>query len=439
MRSCYLMFMNNHNGPISFWHSLSIIICFLLLNILSSQAQIGLGHINPNQFEGSDVERIQQAIDAAEGTDQKVLIPWNSAKRSHVWMLDSALLLPSNLTIILDNCTLQLSNRCRDNMFRSDNVGIGITNPDWNHNIRIIGIGEVYLRGADNPRSTGDGHRTLTLDPERERSAGNWRVSYGSDATKNGIKQKGDWRNIMILMAQVHGFTLKNVHIENAHAWAVSCERTTDAIITDIRFHCPETQLIQGKEVFIANRDGINLRHGCKNFRIDNISGTTGDDFIALSILGLDAENPSAGNIHSTMVSSKSWQGPADDTEDVNITNIVCKSSTRAVAIRANDMASIHHIFIEGLLFEGGYNALLIGGKGYGKNSQPGKIHTIHALNLIGDGQSLIQIEEAIADCSFSNGIYRGTGEQIIIYKGIDSSEISNVVTNNLKHMSIIR
>ncbi len=56
----------------------------------------------------------------------------------------------------------------------------------------------------------------MVLDPAEEREVGNWRISYGSDAGKEGIKQKGDWRNIMILMAYVDGSKLKNVNIENA-------------------------------------------------------------------------------------------------------------------------------------------------------------------------------------------------------------------------------
>ncbi len=61
----------------------------------------------------------------------------------------------------------------------SDTVGIGILHPEWNHHIHIIGIGDVHLKGADNPRSTGDAYRSLILTPEAET---NWRVSYGSDA-----------------------------------------------------------------------------------------------------------------------------------------------------------------------------------------------------------------------------------------------------------------
>ena len=44
-------------------------------------------------------------------------------------------------------------------MFRSGNVGLGVSDPKWNKNISIVSIGDVVLRGADNPRATGDGNK----------------------------------------------------------------------------------------------------------------------------------------------------------------------------------------------------------------------------------------------------------------------------------------
>lgn len=407
---------------------IQLVIVFIFF-ILASGSKQNTARITPNQFEGNDTERIQAAVNKAACTTGKVVIPANNSNGTHIWLLDSAVLLPSNITVILENCTVQLSDSCRDNMFRSNNVGIGITDPDWVKNIHIIGIGDVLLKGADNPRATGDGARTLVLENRPGR------VSYGSDAGKEGIKQKGDWRNIMILMAYVDGFKLKNVNIKNAHAWAVSFERTRNAEISDITFDCPGSQLVKGKEVFVRNRDGIDLRHGCKNFRINNVSGTTEDDFIALSTLGLDSEDIEGGTLNSTMVTSRKWGGPEDDTENIYITNIVCKSLTRAIAIRANDTASINNVYINGVIFEQGYNALLVGGKGYGKDSQPGKINNIHAMNIIGDGRSLIQIEEAIADCSFMNGLYRGNENQIVIYN-IDKIKTENIIFQNLEKLN---
>lgn len=386
--------------------------------------------ITPNQFKGSDTQRIQSAINKAKGTTNQIIIPSINTNGTNIWLLDSAILLPSNMTVILENCTLQLSDLCRDNMFRSDNVGIGITEPKWNENIHIIGIGDVYLKGANNPRSTGDAGRTLTLNSEEENIPGNT-VSYGSDAGKEGVKQTGDWRNIMILMGYVDGFELKNVNIVNAHCWSVSFERTINATVANITYNCPSIQIINNKERFVANRDGIDLRHGCQNIRIDNISGKTGDDFIALSILGLYSSEEEPGTLNSTMATSTKYMGPEDETKNIYITNLVCECERRAVAIRANDVASINNVYIDGIMYQGGFNALLVGEEGWGVNSQPGKINNIHATNINGNGLSLIQIGEAIADCSFMNGLYTGYGNQIILYI-IDENKTTNIITQNL-------
>jgi polygalacturonase len=349
-------------------------------------------------------------------------------------MLDSAILIPSDMTIVLDNCTIQLSDQSRDNMFRSSNVGIDISDPEWIKNIIIIGVGDVVLKGANNPRSTGDGARTLTLNPDEEIAKGNWRVSYGTDSGREGLKQKGDWRNIMILMAYVDGFKMKNLNIENSHGWAVSFERTRNADISDIRLNNPEEINVNGNKVKVFNKDGINLRHGCKNFRINNISGSTGDDFIALSSLDTGTGSNDNGNITSSMVTTRKWRGHEDDTKDVVISNISCRSNCRGVAIRASDSASIHNVSISGLIYRGwdrSTNAVLIGGKGYGKLSIPGKINHIYAMNFTGEGQSLILIEAPIADCYFTNGVYKGTADEIVTYN-INKAETRNVVFQNL-------
>jgi len=382
-------------------------------------------NITPNDFTGTDTERIQAAINAAKNTTHQIVIPQRNANGTSIWKTDSAILLPGDMTVILDNCIIQLSDSSRDNMFRSDNVDIGATHMSWNKNISIIGIGKVLLKGANNPRSTGDGARTLVLTPQ----AG--RVSYGSDAGKEGRKQKGDWRNIMILMAYVDGFNLQNITIENAHAWAVSFERTLNAYLSDIRFNLPEEQIVNGNKVVVHNRDGIDLRQGCKYFRINNISGNTEDDFIALSNLGAVNRTHSVGDLNSTMVTAAGWYGPQDDIEQITISNITCQSNTRAIAIRATDSAGVHHVYINGVTGKTRFNNILLGGKGYGKPSLPGMINNIFAMNLIGDGNALILIESPIADCVFMNGIYTGQDSSAIKY-GIDKTTTKAVQEINI-------
>ena len=386
--------------------------------------------VTPNQFQGTDTERIQQAVDFAHQNRLPVLIPQANKNGNRVWMIDEAILLPSHTHLILDNCTLQLSDESRDNMFRSRNVGQGITEIHWLQNIFITGKGHVVLRGADHPRSTGDGGRTLTLDPKKEQDSGNWRVSYGRDAGQEGVRQKGDWRNIMILLAYVNGFTLQNVRIENAHAWSISFERVHHARLSDLVIHNEEFVMVDGEPRMTSNKDGINLRQGCKDFTIQNISGITGDDFIALSNLDTQPDEPkSHGDITSTMVTASRYYGPEDDIENISIKNIHCSIRYRAIAIRASDRARIHHVYIDGLIFnaiEDRHDAILLGGKGYGKMNIPGGISHIHILNVVGNGQSLARIEAPVRDCYFMNGMYTGHNENPTLYT-IDRQEVENV------------
>lgn len=392
--------------------------------------------ISPNDYRGSDTERIQQAIEDATETTCQIRIPSYNANGTNIWMIDSAILLPSNIKLILDNCTIQLSDQSRDNMFRSDNVGLGISDPIWNENIDIIGVGDVTLRGADHPRATGDGARKLVRDPQKEMEKGNYRVSYGRDAGNKEMKQTGDWRNILILIAYVNKFTLKNVKIENTHAWSVSFERTLNANLSNIRIENSEFINIEGKKLATSNKDGINLRQGCKYFRIDNISGKTGDDFIALSNLDVNYDAPKPnGSLNSTMVTSARWYGPEDDIEQIVITNVSCENRYRGIAIRASGQAGIHDVYINGLIFKGlqdRYEAILLGGKGYGKLSLPGKINNIYALNVIGNGRSLVRIEAPVHNCHFMNGMYNGENEAPTLYN-IDKSKVENITENDWK------
>ncbi len=390
--------------------------------------------ITPNMFKGTDIERIHQSINAAHGRSNLIRIPRQNSNGTSIWLLDSAILLPSDMTVLLDNCTLQLSDMCRDNMFRSDNVGIGIAQPKWNKNINIIGIGEVTLKGANNPRATGDYRRSLTLDTQKELAKGNWRVSYGTDAGKKGARQMGDWRNNMITIAYVKNFKLKNVNIVNSHAWAISFERTWHADLSDINLYNPEVLDIGGEKMLTANKDGIDILFGCKFFNISNITGMTGDDFIALSSIDVFPDTPKTnGDINSSTVTAGSWQGEIDDTEYITVRNINCESIYRGIAIRGSDSAGIHNVYINDLIFNAlgqKHEAILLGGKGYGKESVAGKIRNIYGMNVIANGKSLMVVESPVHDCCFRNGISAGCGGKGIIYN-IEKTELKNVSTDN--------
>ena len=115
-----------------------------------------------NNFTGSnDSEILNNAVQNRDEDGIVVISPRKIDGTRDYWLLDSAILLPENTTVILQNVKIKLSDNCRDNFFRSANCGLGIEEVDPLENIHIKGEGTCLLEGADNPRATGDGTKPL--------------------------------------------------------------------------------------------------------------------------------------------------------------------------------------------------------------------------------------------------------------------------------------
>ena len=89
--------------------------------------------INVNDFHAAtDSDAFERAIAALE-PDGILIVP---PRRSRIeperdyWLIDRAVLLPANTTVILQNAAIKLSDRCRDNFFRSANCGFGFPDPE---------------------------------------------------------------------------------------------------------------------------------------------------------------------------------------------------------------------------------------------------------------------------------------------------------------------
>ena len=175
---------------------------------------------NANDYRGACDSEIFEAAMADLGSDRILVIPprvcENEPERDF-WLIDRAILIPENTTVILQNATIKLSDKCRDNFFRSANCGLGIEFPEKIKNIHIKGEGLCPLVGADHPRATGDGSKTLAHPcphnaedlikyadwvPEERKSPealifdDKHTHSYGTDAGKEGESQRSAPREI---------------------------------------------------------------------------------------------------------------------------------------------------------------------------------------------------------------------------------------------------
>ena len=389
-----------------------------------------LSFVTPNDFSGSDVERINQALAAAAGTGLRVVVPrCNRAADGDrdVWLLDSAILIPGDSTLELDNCHLKLSDRCRDNMIRSANCGLGIADIQPLRGIHIIGRGNVLLEGADRPRATGDSGKTLG---ER---------TYGTDAGVDGESQTGDWRNIGILMAFVEDFSLEHLAMQDSHCWAVSLERCAHGTLRDLSFASSGVKTIDGVEQTILNQDGVDLRMGCHDVLIENIAGYTGDDLIALT--GIPRADSVAGGLGSTMVSSLCPRGEgADDIRHVIIRNVqgYCRGGHHIVRLLNTPGVRMHDIVLDGLVDTSPAGmrckaAVKIGDHHYGGGMAPlGDTSRIIVSNVISRSEHTIMIGGSLCDSVLSNIIRHDMpGEAVTLVAGAES--IRDVTCANIR------
>ena len=74
--------------------------------------------------------------------------------------IDRAILVDSDTTIVIDNCSVKQNDFVFDNVFRGKNVLLSAVNPYMAplevtplRNVKIIGKGEAYIIGTDKPQT----------------------------------------------------------------------------------------------------------------------------------------------------------------------------------------------------------------------------------------------------------------------------------------------
>ncbi len=375
--------------------------------------------ITPNEFVGTDIERINQAIEVAADAGCRAVIPRVNlvdGQRRDTWLLDSAILLHSDTTLELDNCHLKLSDRCRDNFMRSANCGLGITDIEPMQNIHIRGIGHVVLEGADRPRASGDSGKTLGTR------------TYGTDAGVEGESQLGDWRNIGILLAFVEHFSIENITVKDSHCWAISLERCAHGTLRDLDFESSGYKMIDHARQTILNQDGIDLRLGCHDILIDNITGYTGDDLVALT--AIPRSDRPAGGLASTMVSAGEDRGDGlDDIRHIIVRNVkgYCAGRHHIIRLLNTSGVKMHDILVDGLIDTSPDDlrckaAVKIGDNNYGGGVAPlGDTSRIMVSNVTSQSQHTILIGGSLADSILTNLIrYGSPGDAVTVQAGAE-------------------
>ena len=237
---------------------------------------------NEERFWGkTDSETIQNAVDFAEKTGAgRVIIPAENTRTGEtVWTIGETILLPDCMTVVVDDAHLRLMDNVRANIFRNRDCETekARTMAGEQHDIRIIGRGRALLDGG-NPN--GDCEQNLRDHP-----------GQFPPMTVN----------FLIFLHNVRDFEIAGLQFIDSRYWAVSCYYCRFGRIADLDFKMYAT---------LENQDGVDLRVGCEYITIENITGITGDDTVALTAL--------LGNARHFSV-----EGKEPHIHDITIRNII--------------------------------------------------------------------------------------------------------------------
>lgn len=418
-----------------------------------------------NDFSGRcDSEILNRAIES-RGADGIVVIPPRTVDDTRrYWLLDEAIRLPENTTVVLQNAHLKLSDRCRDNFFRSANCGLGIEDPVRIRNIHIRGEGACLLEGADHPRATGDSsklqHAPCPHFPEDVCRVADWIPperrtpetigfldihdhSYGTDAGVENESRYGDWRGIGILLANVEDFSISGLRIKDPHGWAISLEACANGRVEKIDFDAQMHKMIDGTYMNMENQDGVDLRNGCHHIIISDITGHTGDDVIALTAIA-DPQYMPGGSLCTTHVMHNDWSRRERDIHDIIIRNVIAHSYLCYTVRLLPVQSRIYNVVIDGVIetttdrkFDHGAALVLGDGGGYGENF-PDSMCNISISNIVSNSRDAVWIGGFLTDSVICNVINQNPDRPAIVVKrenGLKNVAIAGTIVTHKREL----
>lgn len=393
--------------------------------------------INVNDYVRlNDNDTLKAAI-AAKGEDGIVIIPPRVSEvepERDFWLLDEAILLPENTTVILQNCRIKLSDACRDNFFRTANCGFGIADPAPIENIHLRGEGLCILEGADRPRSTGDGGKILANPiPYGEGHD----KTFGTDAGKESESQFGDWRNIGVLFANVKNFSIEGLKIVESHGWGISLEACSYGRVEKIEFDACMSKMIDGLRQNIENEDGVDIRNGCHHIVISDIMGQSGDDLVALTAIA-DSTYRDGGSLHTTHVMHNDWTRRDPTIHDIVIRNVIGRSHLCYMIRLLPCNTEIYNVVVDGVVDTTpeptGHSGVMVLGEpdGIYGTCYPSGLHHITISNVICNGRkSGISVKGYLKDSTISNVVNKNPAVETVLVareNGLQNVHRTNVV-----------
>lgn len=341
---------------------------------------------DPNLLSTSDSRSINAAIRAAhESGCNTVVIPRaNQRTGRYEWIIDESILLPDGITVILDGCTMIQAEGCYCNMFRTatafDKGARTLDNEQ--KDIRLLGRNGALLDGG-----VYNGHSE-------------WTDKDGSLIN-----------NTMLLFANLRGFTVEGFKVRHQRWWGMTFYSCCHGTIRNIEFEADFASVGPSGErldeeptdyahIYIKNGDGIDIRCGCSDILIENITGQTEDDTVALTALK---------GRHETryFVPEKGW-----DIHNIIIKNVMSRAFSGAqLRLLCADGTRVHDITADTLIDTSAHraweNSVFLGHAlpEYirGRTSIRGEMFNIALSNIHSNSQRAILVGCSVENLRISN------------------------------------
>ena len=324
---------------------------------------------NGSQYISSEIDR---AI--ADGS--------RTATISGCYEITQTVRLPSNFTLILENTHLRMADDTFCNMFVNEHndTDLGRTVGGTDRNINIIGRGDAILDG------------------------GKYNGLSERNQMQNGLPPI--WKNNLVLFTNVDGFKISGISCINQRWWALNFVYCANGYLGNIDFCANDTAIdANGNEyhglkranytdVLVKNADGIDLRQGCHDILIENITGFTEDDSVALTALNGKTEQAFA------------VEGLPSDLCNVVIRNIRTAAFCTNVRLLNQGDVKLHDIVVDGVCDMGvgsehmdrGLYAVRIGDTHlYGtRHATEDETYNLTVKNVCGSGDYVISLAGAM-------------------------------------------
>ncbi|MDH2463969.1 phage tail fiber protein [Acinetobacter baumannii] len=375
--------------------------------------------ISPNDFEDStQFARLKSAVDFVRTQGYGIIeLGIDAYSNTNLWTFPEALTLPTNCWIYVNNSTVKRGNQVFDNIFRNDGI---VPDPDPfkiakelnpNANIRIFG-----------------NDKTLSIVD------GNYNNAYTAPHPVNGgdpvpwVSDFYGWRAQSILFANTTGHRVYNLTLKDSTNWTISNEHgCAYAKFHDLIFR-----------TIVKNGDGIDVRQGCNNIEIFNISGTTSDDMVACSALNNFVQSfPSGDYIFPTQVGGYMDRGFGSDITDVKIWNIRGNNSNGGVRLLWTGGSKMKNVSVNDVADDIGsffYYAVYIHTGQYGGTAVMGDAQNITVNNVVSNkSDTVVKLDAPLKNCWFNKIIQKKATSTPIIQTGEHYAE-DNVKRTNVKN-----